>query len=133
MTPLVGNISHAVVRSFDVPMGLFLSRRKLRPLIYARAAAYKLCRDLTAMSLPEIGRAFDRDHSTIINGVKRAMWLLPRDADFRERYANAHSMIETGIPLSVEPDPVFVHLHNIFREVAQIHGFEVKLEKREVA
>lgn len=45
-----------------------------------RQIAYYLCRTHTARSLPEIGRIFgDRDHSTIVHGVRRIRRLRQTD------------------------------------------------------
>ena len=39
---------------------------KARPLAQARQIAMYLCRELTDLSLPKIGQAFGRDHTTVM-------------------------------------------------------------------
>ena len=45
--------------------------RRKRQIFLPRAMAMKICKDELDMSLPEIGRAFNRDHTSIMNAVKR--------------------------------------------------------------
>jgi len=41
-----------------------------------------LCFKVTPSSFPEIGRAFDRDHTTVMHAVERVEALLLQDAEF---------------------------------------------------
>ena len=42
-----------------------------RVLVNARQIAMYLCRELTAMSLPEIGKEFSKDHTTVMHANKK--------------------------------------------------------------
>ena len=54
------------------------SRR--HPLVLARQIAMYLCRELTDLSLPKIGKLFgDRDHTTVIHAIEKVTRLLPSD------------------------------------------------------
>jgi chromosomal replication initiation ATPase DnaA len=44
-----------------------------RPLVDARHVAMAVVRGGTTLSWPAIGRAFDRDHTTVISAVKRVL------------------------------------------------------------
>lgn len=49
-----------------------LSKRRFRPLAWARQEAMWRCANETPSSLPEIGRALGkRDHTTVIHGIRR--------------------------------------------------------------
>ena len=48
--------------------------------------AFLLCRDLRAMSYPEIGKTFDRDHTTILYGIGKITMLINEDAEVAEIY-----------------------------------------------
>jgi chromosomal replication initiation ATPase DnaA len=48
-----------------------LSRRRARWVARPRQLAMWLSRHLTPCSLPEIGHAFDRDHTTVMHGIAR--------------------------------------------------------------
>lgn len=53
------------------------SSRQHRQLAYARFAAWDLLRRHTGLSYPEIGRRFgDRDHTTVMHGVRKSGQLL---------------------------------------------------------
>ena len=43
-----------------------------------------LSKELTTKSLPDIGRAFDRDHTTVIHAVKAIEQLREKDPVFKE-------------------------------------------------
>ena len=46
------------------------ARRRSRPLVRARHVIAELARRHTKASLIQIGRALDRDHSTVMHGLK---------------------------------------------------------------
>ncbi|MGI8940616.1 MAG: chromosomal replication initiator protein DnaA [Actinomycetota bacterium] len=62
---------------FDITPDEIRSSNRSRPLVNARQMAMYLCRELTDLSLPEIGRRFGgRDHSTVLhanNKIRRQM------------------------------------------------------------
>jgi chromosomal replication initiation ATPase DnaA len=53
-----------VEREFRLQPGTLQSRVRTQHVAYARQVAMFLCRRLTTKSLPQIGAAFGRDHST---------------------------------------------------------------------
>jgi chromosomal replication initiator protein len=63
----IADIQRRVAEHFGISTDELLSsrRRPARP----RQVAYYLCRELTPSSLPQIGRAFARDHTTILSGI----------------------------------------------------------------
>lgn len=48
-----------------------LSQRKTAGLVWIRWAAFYLCRNLSTASYPQIGRAFNKDHTTVMYGCVR--------------------------------------------------------------
>ena len=46
----------------------------------ARQVAMYLIRTMTNLSLPEIGREFDRDHTTVMHGLKKVEQTLQNSA-----------------------------------------------------
>src|SRR5205814_2441461 len=48
-----------------------VSKNRSRPLTTARHVAMYLLRDCTGLSLIKIGELFDRDHTTVLHGVKK--------------------------------------------------------------
>ena len=60
------------------------SRYKYDFILPARFAIWKALRD-NGSTYAQIGRWFDRDHSTIINGVRRANEIMEYDHDYRAK------------------------------------------------
>ena len=48
------------------------SKSRTRDLAHPRQAAMLWLRNNTNLSLPEIGRLFDRDHTTVLHGIRAA-------------------------------------------------------------
>jgi chromosomal replication initiator protein len=63
-------IQEAVARVLGVPQAEILSPRRTPRVARARQLAMYLCRELTPLSLAEVGRAFDRDHATVMHAVR---------------------------------------------------------------
>lgn len=60
-------ITDTVCQHFSLSMGEIRSRRRSRQLVVPRQIAMFLCRRLLGASFPDIGLAFDRDHSTVMH------------------------------------------------------------------
>jgi len=58
------------------------SRNNSKSVAMPRQVAMYLCKTLTHASLPEIGRSFDKHHSTVIHSIHRIDELRKRDANF---------------------------------------------------
>ena len=67
----VPTIVQAAAQAFDVEPELLMARDRRPAVSRARKVAMYLARELTAQSLPEIGRGFGgRDHSTVLSAVR---------------------------------------------------------------
>ena len=53
-----------------------ISKNRSRPLTTARHVAMYLLRDCTGLSLIKIGELFERDHTTVLHGVKKIEMLM---------------------------------------------------------
>lgn len=80
----VDEILRKVAERYNLRTAELLSSRRDRSIARPRQIAMYLAKVLTTKSLPEIGRAFDRDHTTVIHAVKKVEELREKDADFRE-------------------------------------------------
>ena len=63
----VETIKKIVGKHFKISIDDFESKRKTQSVTWPRQIAMFLCTELTDMSLPEIGREFKRDHSTVVH------------------------------------------------------------------
>ena len=68
---LVERILAAVSRSFGVPVEDMKSKKRTDSIASARHAAIYVIKQLTEMTLKEIGAVFDRDYSTIISSIDK--------------------------------------------------------------
>ncbi|HWZ86342.1 MAG TPA: chromosomal replication initiator protein DnaA [Thermoanaerobaculia bacterium] len=60
------------------------AKSNAKPVAFPRQVAMYLCRKLTELSYPEIGRLFnDKHHSTVMHSVEKIERMLEDDADFR--------------------------------------------------
>jgi chromosomal replication initiator protein len=71
-------------RYFNVSRQDLLSQRRHRSVVWPRQIGMYLAKQLTARSLPEIGRRFgNRDHTTVLHAIRKIDALLPGDAKLR--------------------------------------------------
>jgi chromosomal replication initiator protein len=63
----VNTIKKIVGKHFNVRMEDFNAKRKTQSIAWPRQIAMFLTTELTDLSLPEIGREFNRDHSTVVH------------------------------------------------------------------
>lgn len=66
----VDELLGVVAREYGVTADDIRGRCRSKSIAEARGTAAALLRDLAHMSFPEIGRALNRDHTTIISGVR---------------------------------------------------------------
>ncbi|OGT00927.1 MAG: chromosomal replication initiation protein DnaA [Gallionellales bacterium RIFCSPLOWO2_02_FULL_59_110] len=67
----IDNIQKTVADYYHIKMAELLSKKRTRNLTRPRQMAMSLARELTTMSLPEIGNSFGgKDHSTVIHACK---------------------------------------------------------------
>ena len=70
-------ILEETARYFGLGSGDLVSKSRSRPLTTARHVAMYLLRELTGLSLIKIGEHFDRDHTTVLHGIKKIEGLMP--------------------------------------------------------
>lgn len=83
MRVTVSDCLSAVEREFGVPRIDLLSHRRLIDHARPRQIVMWLARRVTSHSLPQIGRAMDRDHTTIMHGIQRVEELRRGSDEFR--------------------------------------------------
>lgn len=83
----IDNIQKTVADYYHIKMADLLSKKRTRNLTRPRQTAMSLARELTAMSLPEIGNAFGgKDHSTVIHACKTINGLRASDTTIDADY-----------------------------------------------
>ncbi len=80
LTP--GAITSAVAEEFNISPSQLRGKHRKRNILIPRQVAMTLLRELTSMSLKEIGAFFSgRDHSTVLNSIERIEELRESDRD----------------------------------------------------
>ncbi len=93
----VEDIKRKVASSYNVKVSEIKSKKKNKAFIIPRHTAMYLTRQLTDLSLPEIGRHFGgRDHTTIIHAIGRVEKMIDSDPEFRENVDHLMKEIENG-------------------------------------
>lgn len=80
----IEEIQRKVAEHYNIRVAEMTSKRRDRPVVRPRQIAMYLAKELTIKSLPDIGRAFDRDHTTVIHAVKAIEQLRKEDPGFKE-------------------------------------------------
>ncbi len=71
-TGIVEQIQTAAAEQFDLDLSTLTGPSRAKTPLRARQTAMYLCRELTDLSLPQIGREFGgRDHTTVLNAIRR--------------------------------------------------------------
>ena len=89
----VTGIIEATATAFGVSARDLLSTRRVSSLVSARHAAMWLARKLTTHGYLGLGRAFRRDHTTVMYGVTRAEQRMVDDAAFASRVQTLEATI----------------------------------------
>ena len=76
----VDNIQKTVADYYKIKVSEMYSKKRVRSLARPRQVAMALAKELTAMSLPEIGEAFGgRDHTTVLHACRKIHELVEAD------------------------------------------------------
>ena len=74
-------IIKCVSKHFNLRSADLTGARRIREIARPRQIAIYLAKKLTTRSLPDIGRAFNRDHTTVIHSVRRIEEMMLEDAE----------------------------------------------------
>ncbi|MAU46992.1 MAG: chromosomal replication initiator protein DnaA [Yangia sp.] len=81
----IEEIQRKVAEHYNIRLSDLIGPKRVRNFARPRQVAMYLCKQLTARSLPEIGRRFGgRDHTTVMHGVKRIEELRTQDSQIAD-------------------------------------------------
>lgn len=80
----IDEIQKKVAEHFNISVKEMQSSRRARTVARPRQIAMYLAKLLTLRSLPEIGRKFDRDHTTVMHAVRKVEELVKEDQSVAE-------------------------------------------------
>lgn len=102
--PSVVTIQEAVSTVLGVPRRELLSTRRTPRVARARQLAMYLTRELTPLSLAQIAREFDRDHSTVLHAIRSVSQRLEPGSETANALHRVRANLGTTGPASPEPD-----------------------------
>lgn len=92
----IDNIQKTISDYFGIRVSDLKSKRRNRQIARPRQVAMALSKELTNLSLPDIGDAFGgRDHTTVIHACKKVVELCKTDAKFGDDYASLLKILST--------------------------------------
>jgi chromosomal replication initiator protein len=90
----IENIQKTVADFFSIRVADLKSKRRNRQIARPRQMAMALAKELTSMSLPDIGDAFGgRDHTTVIHACKKIVELTRTDSRIKDDYASLQKIL----------------------------------------
>ena len=90
----IDEIQKKVAEYFNISVKELQSSRRARTVARPRQIAMYLAKQLTSRSLPEIGRKFDRDHTTVMHAVRKVEELIVEDASLAENVDDLRRALE---------------------------------------
>ncbi len=95
----VEEIQQRVAERFGISRAELVGTSRAATPLRARQVAIFLTRDLTDLSLPQIGRLYGgRDHTTVLNSLRRIEASLDEDADLAEKIRELRGAIHNPVP-----------------------------------
>jgi chromosomal replication initiator protein len=101
--PSIGAIQTAVSQHFGLSRKELVSVTRAARIAWPRQVAIYLARELTAESLPSIGRHFGgRDHTTVLHAWRRVGERIALDPDVRRLLSQLQENLRLGAPLPAQ-------------------------------
>lgn len=91
---LVSDVLKAVSIYTGIPIGSLISQRRTKKLVRARWSAFFIARNMSQASYPQIGKAFRKDHTTVLYGCDQMDELVKSDIDLKAHIAAMQSLTE---------------------------------------
>lgn len=90
----INNIQKVVADYYSIRVSELHSKRRNRQVARPRQIAMALTKELTTMSLPDIGDAFGgRDHTTVLHACRKVDELLKADPNIKQDYDNLAKLL----------------------------------------
>lgn len=97
--PSLVRIKNAVARKFRVTVLDLESARRTQDVVWPRQIACYLCTNMTAMSLPAIGRSFGkRDHTTVLAARNKLARMISSDSELSSEIEALKAVILASCP-----------------------------------
>jgi chromosomal replication initiation ATPase DnaA len=110
------DVMRIICQLCDITPDDIYSNTRVQNIVYARHLFSYLCRKELRLSLQTIGRIINRDHSSIINAVRKAQDLIDYDKQYRQLYKQTIKLL--GSYMHEEPIIKYTHTKERKRDVA---------------
>ena len=80
-------------KCYGIEVGDIMSSSRTKEVTLARQVAMYIVRQLTKLTLPEIGRVFGRDHSTVLHSLEKVEGLIKEDRETAENIRDIKSNV----------------------------------------
>ena len=80
----IDHIQRTVAGSFGLKLADMRTRTRTKAVAFPRQIAMYFARQLTHASLTEVGRAFDKDHTTVLHAVTKIEAMMREDPKFKK-------------------------------------------------
>ncbi|MBR1780257.1 MAG: chromosomal replication initiator protein DnaA, partial [Oscillospiraceae bacterium] len=80
-------------KCYGIDVSDILSTSRTKEITLARQVAMYVIRQLTKLSLPEIGKIFSRDHTTVIHSLEKVEGLIKEDRETAENIRDIKSNV----------------------------------------
>ncbi|QCE33852.1 chromosomal replication initiator protein DnaA [Acetobacteraceae bacterium] len=92
----VDEIKKIVCDEWNVRLAQMNGKQRSNKIARPRQVAMYLSKILTRHSLPEIGKKFERDHTTVMHAITRIEQEMEKDPDFAEKVEQVQKMLKSG-------------------------------------
>lgn len=99
--------------------------------VAARKIYYVLARDFTTHTFADIGKAVNRQHATVLHGIKTFPYTVANDDRYREWYLDCRSMVEQFVPKKQTSADVITMMKNENRQLRRDMARMKELSQRE--
>jgi chromosomal replication initiator protein len=90
----IENIQKTVADYYKIKVGDMFSKKRTRSLARPRQMAMALAKDITSLSLPDIGEAFGgRDHTTVLHACRKMQELCETDSTIQRDFIALQQML----------------------------------------
>ena len=84
----IEELQKIIAEYYNVRINELLSKSRKRRITLPRQIAMRLAKELTNLSLPEIGEAFGRDHTTVLHACKKIDDMRNKEEKISQDYSN---------------------------------------------
>ena len=92
----VDKIFAMIFKKYGIKKDDLVGAKRNKEIAFARHVAIYMIREVTEMSLPNIGKTFNRNHATVLSSIEVVEKKLLTDSDFKSEIENMKREIGNG-------------------------------------